>query len=264
MKKKSASKNIKKPNIPLRRKLTILYMRVLFIIKVIIICFFALLFFTKWLDFIKQEVMQNIYEFTADIGFRFENVLIEGQHNTTIEDIIATLNADRGTPIFSINLNEVQNHLSQSPWIKAVAVERRLPNTIYIALLERMPIAIWQVNQRLFIIDDEGYKITDQNIEKFAGLLHVVGADANIYASRLINDLAKYPELAKKVVSAVRYSERRWNLNLQQNLVIKMPEEGFEKALDYLASLHKTNKLFDQNYKALDMRNADKHYLEKQ
>ena len=105
------------------------------------------------------------------------------------------------------------------------------------------------------------YRYTD--IEKNSYLPHVVGSDANIYANKLIEDIGKFPELASKVVSSIRYGERRWNLNLQQNITIKMPENGFEEALKYVVELNKASKLFDKNYKTIDLRDKNKYYIEK-
>ena len=137
-----------------------------------------------------------------------------------------------------------------------------MPNTLYINLLERTPIAIWQINGQFFLIDEDGYKITT-NIMPFPNLLHVVGSDANIYASKLIEDLSKYPELLKKVTSSVRYGDRRWNLNFEQDITVKMPETDFEEALNYIVELNKAGKLFNQNYKTIDLRDASKYYIEK-
>lgn len=253
----------KKVNIPLRRKITLIYMRTILALKIGLVAFLALFFFTDYFSVLKQEIVQNIYEYTGDIGFRLENVLIEGQYNIKEEDILATLNADKGTPIFSLELDAIRNNLKNNDWVKNVAIiERRLPNTIYIKLIERIPIAIWQVNGKIFLIDEEGYKITD-NIGEFSNLLHVVGSDANIYTSKLIEDLSQHSKVFEKLVSAVRYGERRWDLNLQQNITVKMPELHFERALGYLAELNDNNLLFNQNYKVIDLRDSDKFYVEK-
>jgi cell division protein FtsQ len=263
MKQKFLNKKPKKLNIPLRRKVAILYNRILLIGKILLALFVYLLFFTKYLNFVKHDIAQHIYELTSDIGFKLENVLIEGQQNTTSEDILSSLNADRSTPLFAIDLHVVKDQLEKNAWIKAASVERKLPDTIYITLLERVPIAIWQINQKLFLIDEEGFVLANSNIEKFSSLPHVVGIDANVYAGKLIEDLIKAPELSDKLISAVRYGERRWNLIFQQNITVKMPELGFEKALNYLVELHKVNKLFDQGYKVIDLRDENKFYVEK-
>ncbi|KAJ6645044.1 D-alanine--D-alanine ligase, partial [Pseudolycoriella hygida] len=253
----------KKINIPLRRKVALIYIRLVFTIKIILIVLLGLFFLTSSFSSIKQEIAQNIYEYAADIGFKLENVLIEGQYNIDEEDILATLNADKGTPIFSLDLSAIKNNLKNNSWVKnIVIIERRLPRTLYIRLIERVPIAIWQFNGQVFLIDEEGHKITS-NIGNFSNLLHVVGSDANIYTSKLIEDLSAYPELAAKIISAVRYGERRWDLNLEQNIAVKMPDLHFNQALEYLAKLNKKSILFNQNYKTIDLRDSDKAYITK-
>jgi len=262
---KKISKKNKKPNIPLRRKIAVWYSRFIISFKILFAIFLYLFFFTKYLAFIKYEIVQSFYELTSDVGFRLENVLIEGQVNTPADYIIAKLEADKNTAIFSINLENVKNNLEKNPWIKNVYIERRMPTTLYIGIVERVPIAIWQINKKLFLIDNEGRKITKSNIdiEKFSYLPHVVGSDANIYANKLIEDVGQYPKLASKIISSVRYGERRWNLNLQENIIIKMPETGFEEALQYVVKLNKTSKLFNKNYKTIDLRDKNKYYIEK-
>lgn len=263
MKQKKNYSKKNKINIPLRRKFALIYIRLVWALRITLLIFCSLFFLTSSFSGIKQEIIQNIYEYTSDIGFRLENVLIEGQYNINEEDILATLNADKGTPIFSLDLTSIKNSLKHNPWVKNVAIiERRLPNTLYIRLIEKVPIAIWQFNGQVFLIDEEGSKITNI-IDNFANLLHVVGSDASINASKLIEDLAPYPDLAAKIISAVRYGDRRWNLNLEQNIVVKMPDTGFKQALEYLVNLNVHQLLFNQNYKVIDLRDSNKVYVEK-
>lgn len=159
MKKNKMFNKKKKTNIPLRRKIGVVYVRVVFFIKIILVVSLSLFFFTNYFSSVKQEIAQYIYEFTSDVGFRLENVLIEGQYNTQEEDILATLNADKGTAIFSLDLDLIKSNLRRNPWIKNIAIiERRLPNTLYIRLIERIPIAIWQINGQVFLIDQEDRK----------------------------------------------------------------------------------------------------------
>lgn len=249
-------------NIPLRRRIYVFYKRTIFLLQILVFCFLCLFLFTKYLDFIKTPIINEVYLLTVKAGFKLENVLISGQKNTKLESIVNVLNKD-GSPILALNLQNIKDSLEKNPWVKHAVVARKLPNTISIHLFERQPIAIWQMNQKLYLIDDEGVQITSEDIEKFPLLLHVVGSDANTYARQLISDLSNHLEIKQKVLSAVRYGERRWNLNLEQNITVKMPETNFAQALDYISELYQSNKLFDQNYKTLDLRAADKYYIEK-
>jgi cell division protein FtsQ len=260
--KKKASNPQKKVSISFRRKLTILYYRGILTTKLLALVFLGVLFFTNYLDFVKQEIAQSFYEISGDLGFKLEKVVIAGNKNISQGEVRSALNADTGTPIFSIDLKNIKKQIEENTWVKQVAIKRHLPNTIYIAIMEKTPIAIWQINQQIFLIDEDGNKITSSNIDKFPKLLHVVGIGANLYASALIDELANYEELSKKIISAVRYGERRWNLNLQHNITVKMPEIGFDKAIEYLNNLDNMDKLMNQNYKVIDLRDPTKYYIE--
>lgn len=252
-----------KVNISFRRKLWTYYHRVALLLKILIVLFAVVFFYTNVLDNYKRIAQNWFFGFSANYGFILENIIVEGQKNTPMKEIIDSLMVDKGVPIFAIDILAVKERLEENMWVKAAVVERRLPATMYIAVVERTPIAIWQFEQRLYLIDSEGNRISAYNGQEFEGLLHVVGQDANIYAQVLLDELNKHPNLASKVKSAVRYGQRRWNLNFKEGITVKMPEVGFIAAYDYLNSLDKNNKLFNQDYKMLDLRDPNKYYLEK-
>jgi cell division protein FtsQ len=260
---KKPKQSVKKKNISLHRRLTIYYQRFVFTLKMTIALLLGLLIFTDLFKSFKEKIYDVFYQETAKYGFVLENVIIEGKKNAEYKDIINLLGVEQGAPIFSINIQEVKERLENHIWLKAAIVERQLPSTIYIAVIERTPIAIWQFKQKLYLVDVEGNRIAKHQGQEFGDLIQVVGQDANIYAQALIDDLNHYPGLAGKVKSAVRYGQRRWNLNFEQNITVKMPEDNFNEAYNYLYALYKNKRLFDQNYKMLDLRDSKKYYLEK-
>jgi cell division protein FtsQ len=257
------SRNSSKANISFRRRLWTYYQRFALILKLLIILAIVAFFYTNILDNYKRRAENWFFRFSANYGFVLENIVIEGQKNTTLKEIVDSLMADKGVPIFSIDIEDVKERLEENVWVKAAVIERRLPSTIYIAVVERTPIAIWQFEQKLYLIDSEGNRISSYTNQELGNLLQVVGSDANIYAESLLDELNKYPNLASKVKSAVRYGQRRWNLNFKEGITVKMPEAGFALAYEYLNSLDKNNKFFNQGYKMLDLRDANKYYIEK-
>lgn len=252
-----------KINLSFRRRLGLYYSRLMTLLKIIILLMVLILSFTNLFSVQRQKLSNMIIGITANYGFVFEHVIIQGQKNTSSSDIIDAIGTSEGVPIYALNINDIRTKIEDNPWIKAALVERRLPNTLYVMVIERNPIAIWQFQQKLYLIDEEGTRITSKNLEKFPNLLHVVGPDANIYALSLIEDLARHPDIAKRVVSAVRNGSRRWDLNLDQKINVKMPENNFNEAYDYLNSLNQKGKLFDQNYKTVNLRDESKYYIEK-
>ena len=264
MKQQTSIKTNKKPvNILLKRRLKVYIYRSILAIKILEVCLVYLFLFTDYLDPVKRMARVYFTEISSDAGLILENVLVSGQNNLSAADIVAYLNADVGTPILSINLNEIRKTLEQNDWVKFAAIERRLPSTIYINILEREPIAIWQHNKKLNLVDADAHVIHTSNIEKFAGLLHVVGSDAHLYAGILKHALTADPDLTKKIVSAVRYGERRWNIILDQDITVKMPsDQDFATAFEYLSKMHNAGKLFDNQYKTIDLRDKSKYYFE--
>ena len=258
---KTAKNN--KVKLGFRRRLSLYYARLMLVVKIAIFFIAILLLFTNFFQLQKQKIFNIFVDITGSAGFVLENLITEGQRNTSMNDITEAIGADQGVPIYSLNIDDIRKRIEDNPWVKIALVERRLPNTLYVAIIERTPIAIWQFKQKIYLIDEDGNRITSKNIEKFGDLIHVVGQDANVYARGLIEDLEKHPSLAKKVISAVRYGQRRWDLNLEQKINVKMPDKEFKEAYDYLVSLDKKNKLFNQNYKIINLKDPNKYYLEK-
>lgn len=246
-----------------KRKLRIWNQRLLLSWKILFALLLYLFFFTSHMSFIKEYMMDNFSELGGELGFRLETVVIRGNKHIDTNTIVSSLNADVGTPLFSISLDKIYHKLKNISWVQGVTLQRKLPDTIIINILERKPIAIWQNKQKLSLVDAEGNVIEADRIGDFAYMLHVVGEDANMHAAALIEDLKNEPTISANVISAVRYGERRWNLILKQNITVKMPERDFDIALKYLSKMNEQNKLFDQNYKTLDLRDSNKYYIEK-
>lgn len=255
-------RNLRKKKISFNRKVLIYYSNFKLSLIITAIIFAYLLLFTNLFENLKKDIQTKFYNITAKVGLVLENLEIGDLKNVTAQEIVECLNADKGIPIFSIDLANVKKRLEENTWVESVIIARKFPSTIAIQVKERTPIAIWQFEGRLYLIDSEGNRIDTYHGQKFENLIQVVGIDANIYAQNLLNELNKYPALAARVKSAVRYGQRRWNLNFNDNFTVKMPEKDFSRAYQYLADLNKNAKLFGNNYKTLDLRDVEKYYLE--
>lgn len=262
------NKNLKKKSrlqtrqkISFRRNMLLLFRRSIFVLKILLLLSLIILSFTNYFDHYTKSIRDKFYLQTSQYGFTLKEISVLGRKNTSEYSIEQALRAKIGDPILAINLKRVKERLEQIIWVKNAVVERRLPTTIYIQITENEPFAIWQFQQELYLIDQDGKKITKYQSE-FADLLQVVGEDANIYTKQLKELLAIYPELAKQIESAVRYGRRRWNLNLRQGIMVKMPEKDFASAYEYLNNLYKKHELSDRPYKMLDLRDSEKYYVE--
>ena len=201
---------------------------------------------------------------TQKQGLAVEEILVDGRNFTSKEELLGTLDIDRGTAILGIDLQKAQNRLLALPWIKSATVERRLPDTILVRLTERRPIALWQNKGAITLIDERGAVILDQDINKFSGLILLIGSDAPSHAPELLKVLSSIPDLGQKVTSATRIGARRWDIKLFNSIIVKLPEDGAEQAWQRLSELQKNAKILEQNIVSIDLRLPDRLYIESQ
>lgn len=212
----------------------------------------------------RLSLYERAFKGLCSIGFTLEELVIEGRRNTTEQELCSFVIYAKGTPIWRVDLNSILAKAKGGIWVKNCFVIRKLPKAICISIVERIPIAIWQNNYKHYLVDAEGDVIqVGDGISNFAYLPRVVGKGANVYAKRLLDDIAFDPELAAKLETAVRCGERRWDIYLE-GIQVKMPQEGMLSAWKHLSALNKRKALFGRKIKSIDMRNADKFYVEYQ
>jgi cell division protein FtsQ len=198
---------------------------------------------------------------SARLGLAVADIEVEGRGMTSRDAILRAIGAERGTAILTISPAEVKTRLEGLPWVRSAAVERRLPDTLHVRLVERAPFAFWQNRGKLALIDREGTVITDEHLERFPNLIVVVGEDAPRHAASLLDMLTHEPDLAGRVVAAVRIGGRRWNLRLDNGIDVELPENGTETAWAKLAQLERTSRLLARDVQAIDLRLPDRLVL---
>ena len=144
----------------------------------------------------------------------------------------------------------------------SVTVERRLPDIVAVILTERAPMARWQHDDHIYVIDTDGHMLPSAKPEDFPALPLIVGAGADREAQDLFAKLKIYPEISQKTDSAVRVSERRWDLHLAPKITVRLPEENVDAALHRLSVLITQESILDHDIVAIDLRLPDRLIFE--
>ncbi len=195
---------------------------------------------------------------TGDMGFSIENIMVEGRQYTDASVLLAIVNVEKGDPLFSFDPKEAQSLMSQIGWVEAAQVERRWPDTIYIELKERTPLALWQVGKRVKLLDDRGEVIVSDGLERFADLIMVTGENAPAHVYELVGNLRAETPVHERVETAQWVGDRRWNLRLKNGIEVKLPEEDMGLAVRRLATAQNEDGLLDKNIVSIDMREGDR------
>ena len=200
---------------------------------------------------------------TARLGFRVEDILAVGRTQTGREELLKAVRVSKGAPILAFDIEAARHRVENLPWIKNAQIERILPQTIFMKVEEREPLAIWQHQGQFSLIDNEGVVILRDQLDHFANLIVVVGEGAPQHAAQLIEILSNEPQLHALVEAAVWVGGRRWNIRLAGNIDVRLPEINPMHAWKRLGEYERTHSVLDRDVRVLDLRMPDRLIVRK-
>jgi cell division protein FtsQ len=208
-----------------------------------------------------QQAQTRIAAAGADLHLIVESVQVEGRQRAEKQAILAALGVARGTPILSVDLDAAKARLETVPWVRNASIERLLPDTLYVRLTERAPLALWQHQGKFDLVDQDGSIIADADIRDYPFLPQVVGTGAPSATPDLLKVLAGEPALEAHVTASVRVGARRWDVHLDNGVVVCLPESNAANAWHRLAALDRSDRLLERSVQIIDMRLPDRVVL---
>jgi cell division septal protein FtsQ len=97
-----------------------------------------------------------LYGVSASSAFTFSQLRIDGQRYTPEGTIRDQLGVADGTNLFSLATEPLAARLRTIPTVADAAVTIALPDTLAVHLTERVPLLVWQVGDRGFLVDRDG------------------------------------------------------------------------------------------------------------
>ncbi|HEV8013919.1 MAG TPA: cell division protein FtsQ/DivIB [Stellaceae bacterium] len=197
----------------------------------------------------------------ADLHLTVASVQIDGRERADRQAILDALGITRGMPILAVDLDAAKARLETVPWIRSASIERLLPDTIYLHVTERKPLALWQHAGKFDLVDQDGNLIANADPAAFPSLPQVVGDGAPAATPDLLAVLATEPTLQQHATAAIRVGARRWNIELDNGIEVALPETGAVAAWHRLAALDRSDHLLARDLQAIDMRLPDRLVL---
>ncbi|HEX8842017.1 MAG TPA: cell division protein FtsQ/DivIB [Sphingomicrobium sp.] len=159
-----------------------------------------------------------------------------------------------------VDLSAIRQRLLQFGWIKDARVQRRLPDTLVIDIVERTPAALWQSQGQLALIDREGVVLDRVPVDKMPDLPLLIGPGANVHSDELQRLMDAVPTLKPQLASATWVGDRRWDLSFQSGETVALPEgeTAARTALEKFAKLDRSSGLLGRGIVRFDLRIPDK------
>jgi len=215
-----------------------------------------------WLQKQSNHIQEAALQVTQKAQFSVKDIVVEGRQQTGKDVLSAALAINIGAPILSFDTAAAQARIAKLPWVASVVIERRLPDIVFVHLTERTPMARWQHEGHIMVIDSEGSLLPNAKPEQFTQLPLVVGSEAPSATKELLDDLNAFPAVMSKMTAAVRVSERRWDIHLQPKITARLPENDIMGALKRLSPLITEQKILERDIVAIDLRFTDRLVIE--
>ena len=188
-------------------------------------------------------------------SFQIKNVIIEGSEKSNISEIENNVTEFKGN-LIGLNFNSIKEMVESSEWVKRASIKKVLPSTLKINVTENDPYAIYFQEGKSFLIDLDGSIITEINLNNYEDdLLFVRGENSPELLEQLIRDISiTFPNLTQTLEEVEFIEKRRWNLKLNNKLLVKLPDENIQQSLKNLKQLFEEQEVMESNIIEIDLR----------
>lgn len=195
----------------------------------------------------------NAHPFVNNI-FVIKAVNIQGNKELSKHNILKTAGIKYGDSVFKYSPKEIRTKIENLSEVEYVTVKRKLPCIYDIYIKERTPIAYWKDGATLYFVDDKGAKFPVEKGKGMKKLPLTVGAGAPKALRSLIKCLDNYPSLKSQIVFCNWVGNRRWNLQINDDILVKLPEDNLKNAIDFLNKICTASGKLDDNLSMIDLR----------
>lgn len=206
---------------------------------------------------IRFALVDKFVDISSDKGLELQEMYAIGLQRTKSVDIRHIAEMYYGQNILTVDIETIQREIEKLPWVRSAAVSRQLPDRIVIEIAERKPMALWQHDGEVRLIDDKGDIVPLIDLQPFVAMPVVSGPDAPEHTADLFKSLLRESDLARRVTAAQRVDRRRWNVFLDGEIEIRLPDERISDAWKMLAAAERQDRVLNKAISAVDLRSGD-------
>ena len=208
-----------------------------------------------------DETRDAVNTVVTDAGFGIGAINITGAKHTDPHDILAVLGFAPGQSIFAADIHAARRRLLSLEWVEDGEVRRQYPGTITVSVVEKVPFALWETPNGTYLVERSGRTIGLFDPRSFPDLPLVAGDGAPQTAAALVDAVRAHRAIAARVVGYQRVSDRRWNLLLNGDVVVELPEEDWRQQLDVLEHLIVDRGVLERDIAEIDLRMHDNYFF---
>ncbi len=158
---------------------------------------------------------------------------------------------------FDLDLKEIRKTISDLDPVREATVRIRPGGVLQVDVIERMPAVMWRTREGLQVLDDAGVLVTQAaSRSEYADLPLIAGENADAHVEEAMRLFRAAQPLAGRLRGLVRVGERRWDVVLDRDQRILLPENAPVQALERVIALSEAQDILERDLAAVDMRIA--------
>ena len=218
-----------KKNILNRRRKKIYFPTILILLFFLIIVIYIFLFYD-------QKIFKQFNSIIEDYSDKYQYSLlvvnINGLNNINEDEILNLIKPYKDSSIFLIPIKKIAKKISQNNWVKSINIQSNYKDTIEINIDESKPIGIYTTGIQNILFSDD-LKILENianNEKRFSALIKFEGKNSIHESIKLIDSFPD--DFIQYVDKAFLINQRRWDLELKNSILLKLPENNIKEALE--------------------------------
>ncbi len=189
--------------------------------------------------------------------FMVNLMAIDGAEDELASYIREGLPLDFPVSSFDLDLDAMRATVTEISAVKTASVRIRPGGVLQIDVQQRSAVALWRSDRGLALVDEEGVFVAGAT-SRFArpDLPLIAGEGANEHVAEALDLMKAAAPLGKRLRGIVRMGDRRWDVVLDRDQRILLPETGALRALERVVALEGARDILSREVARVDMRLA--------
>ena len=194
-------------------------------------------------------------EFEARPEFRVSLARVEGASDDLAEAVRAKLALPLPMSSFDIDLDAARARIEALDAVQKADLRVRSGGILQVLITERVPVAVWRTEEGLTLVDETGHRVAGLRARADrADLPLIAGEGADAATPEALDLIAAAGPLTPRIRGLVRVGDRRWDLVLDRDQRVMLPEKNPVQALERLLALDHAQDLMNRDILTVDLR----------
>ena len=187
--------------------------------------------------------------------FMVNMMVVDGASDIVADGIRQMLPLDFPISSFDLDLEAMRETVVSLDPVKSARLYVRQGNVLQVDVVERVPVVLWRNEQGLQLLDNEGVLVGPAFVRAdWPELPLIVGDGANRNVTEALDLVAAAEPLSARLLGLVRMGERRWDVVLDREQRILLPETDAVQALERVIAMDQAVDMLERDLVAVDLR----------